>query len=227
MLISLKVFHYLSAAHVHINTHWTHGGVKLCAWCSQQYGIRKEEIYKFSLTTYILPVAQWQVTTCLSLNKAIIKYHNINPAINSLYITSLCMYQNGMYKLKKIASTDAEVQCTIWFARFTPIATTEHNFQYMYGSVLPSALLTCQGFIQLIEKGNKLKQEPAGQKQTSEEDAELVGVPCLWGSSLQSAATHYTPHHYTKCASSMAWTQTYINLLPIGSGYFQAKPFPV
>jgi len=77
---------------------------------------------------------------------AITKYHNINPVINSLYITSLCLYQNGMYKLKKIPSTVAEVQCTIWFARFMSIATTEHNFQHMYGSVLSSAKY--QGFIQ-------------------------------------------------------------------------------
>lgn len=110
-----------------------------------------------------------------------IKYHNINPVINILYITSLCMYQNGKYKLKKIPSAEAEVQCMTWFARFTPIATTEHNFQHMYGSVLPSAILTCQGFIQLTEKGNKLKQEPAGRQQTSEEDAEWVRVSRLWG----------------------------------------------
>jgi len=60
-------------------------------------------------------------------------------------------------------------------------AATEYRFQNMYGSVLPSALLTCQGFIQLIEKGNKLKQEPAGRQQTSEEDAEWERVSCLWG----------------------------------------------
>jgi len=85
-----------------------------------------------------------------------------------------------MYKLKKIPSTEAEAQCTIWFARFMSIATNEHNFQRMYGSVLPSAILTCQGFIQLIEKGNKLKQEPAGRQQTSEEGAEWVSVSYLW-----------------------------------------------
>jgi hypothetical protein len=62
------------------------------------------------------------------------------------------------------------------------IATTEHNFQHMYGSVLPSATLTCQGFIHLIEKENKLKQEPAGRQQTSEEDAEWVRVSYLWDS---------------------------------------------
>jgi len=68
----------------------------------------------------------------------------------------------------------------IWFARFTSIATTEHYFQHMYGSVLPSATLTCQGFIHLTEKGNKLKQEPARRRKTSEEDAEWVRVSYLW-----------------------------------------------
>jgi hypothetical protein len=85
-----------------------------------------------------------------------------------------------MYKLKKILSTEAEAQCTIWFARFTSIATTEHNCQHMYGSVLPSAILICQGFIHLIEKGNKLYQEPVGRQRTSEEDAEWVRVSYLW-----------------------------------------------
>lgn len=113
------------------------------------------------------------------------------------------MYQNAMYKLKKIPSTEAEVQCTIRFARFMPTATIENNFQHMYESVLPSAILTCQGFIQLIEKGNKLKQEPAGRQQTSEENT--IGKDIIFMmSSLQSAATHYIPHHYTKCVSSMA-----------------------
>jgi len=48
----------------------------------------------------------------------------------------------------------------------------------MYGSVLPSAKY--QGFIQLTEKGNKLKQQSAGRQQTSEEDTEWVRVSCLW-----------------------------------------------
>jgi len=147
---------------------------------SNMASVKKKYINFHSQHTYCQLLSD-KLQHVLSLNKAIIKHRNINPAINSLYITSLCMYQNGMYTLKKIASTGAEVQCTIWFGRFTPIATTEHNFQHMYGSVLPSASLTCQGFIQLIEKGNKLKQKLAGRQQTSEEDAEWVRVSCLWG----------------------------------------------
>jgi primosomal replication protein N len=104
---------------------------------------------------------------------------SVKKTYKNCFLTTY-IYQNGMHKLKKIPSNEAEVQCMVWCARFMPIATNEHNFQHMYGIVLPNAILTCQGFIQLIETRNKLKQEPAGRQQTSEDDNEWVRVSCLW-----------------------------------------------
>ena len=67
---------------------------------SNMASVKKKYINFRSQHTYCQLLSD-KLQHCLSLNKAIIKYHNINPAINSLYITSLCMYQNGMYRVRQ------------------------------------------------------------------------------------------------------------------------------